>query len=113
MKVDKSKSITATATAEQRRLLKLNTKLDTKASGDESTPTTNKPARRWEPTSATHGTLWSRKRVEAETSMGRSWIYQALQDGKFPKPVRIGSGRVAWVASEVQQWIADRISERG
>ena len=78
-----------------------------------SNTTTNKPTKHWTPPSQTHGALWSRKRVEIETSMGRSWLYGAMAEGRFPRPVRIGSGRVAWVSSEVQQWIADRISERG
>ncbi len=33
-------------------------------------------------------------------------------DGKFPKRVRLGSGRVAYVESEVQDWMASRVAER-
>lgn len=34
-------------------------------------------------------------------------------EGKFPKPIRIGSNRLAWVRAEIEQWIADRAAERG
>jgi prophage regulatory protein len=30
--------------------------------------------------------------------------------GKFPKPVRISERCVAWIASEVESWLADRIA---
>ena len=33
-------------------------------------------------------------------------------DGKFPKRVRIGSGRVGWVDQEVDDWLRARIAER-
>ena len=32
--------------------------------------------------------------------------------GKFPKRVRLGQCRVAWLLSEVEQWITDRLVER-
>ena len=32
--------------------------------------------------------------------------------GQFPKRVRLGACRVAWVAEEVQAWIDERIATR-
>lgn len=32
--------------------------------------------------------------------------------GKFPKRVKLGQCRVAWVAEEVQAWIDERIASR-
>lgn len=32
--------------------------------------------------------------------------------GQFPKRVRLGTGRVAYVESEIQDWIAARIAQR-
>jgi len=32
--------------------------------------------------------------------------------GRFPKRIQLGQNRVAWVLSEVDAWIAKRISER-
>lgn len=36
-----------------------------------------------------------------------------LEDaGKFPKRIRLGNGRVAYVEEEIEQWCRDRIAER-
>jgi prophage regulatory protein len=53
------------------------------------------------------------KVVEA-SSISRAYIYQLSKAGKFPKPVSLvpGGTSVAWVASEVQDWIDARIAER-
>ena len=32
--------------------------------------------------------------------------------GQFPKRVRLGACRVAWLASEVQNWIDERVATR-
>jgi prophage regulatory protein len=34
-------------------------------------------------------------------------------DGQFPKRVRLGACRVAWVSDEVQAWIDERVAARG
>lgn len=46
------------------------------------------------------------------TGLGRSTIYNYIADGSFPKPVSLGARAVAWVESEVQDWILERIEER-
>jgi prophage regulatory protein len=35
------------------------------------------------------------------------------RDGKFPKRVALGANSVAWIESEIDQYIADRIAARG
>jgi prophage regulatory protein len=37
--------------------------------------------------------------------------WRLIKAGKFPKPVKVGS-RNAWLESEIDQWIADRVAER-
>jgi prophage regulatory protein len=32
--------------------------------------------------------------------------------GQFPKRIRIGANRVAWVESEIDSWIEDRVNAR-
>jgi len=48
------------------------------------------------------------------TGLSRSYIYQLAKSGLFPKPVSLvpGGTSVAWVASEVDAWINERIAER-
>lgn len=52
------------------------------------------------------------KEVMDCTGLGRSSIYYHIGDGSFPKPVSLGARSVAWVQSEVEEWILDRIGER-
>jgi len=46
------------------------------------------------------------------TGLGRSTIYKYIANGNFPKPVSLGVKAVAWVESEVQEWIIERIEDR-
>jgi prophage regulatory protein len=46
------------------------------------------------------------------TGMARSTIYKYINEGSFPKPVSLGARSVAWVESEVQEWITSRIKIR-
>ena len=45
------------------------------------------------------------------TGLKRALIYYMVKDGEFPKPIKIGKRAVAWIESEVQEWIRDRIKE--
>ena len=55
--------------------------------------------------------LIRRKEVQTKTGLGASSIYAMMQQGKFPKAVKISERRVAWIESEVDQWIANRIAQ--
>ena len=55
--------------------------------------------------------LIRRKEVERQTSLSRSRIYALMQEGLFPSCVPLGSMSVAWVESEIQEWIAARLAE--
>lgn len=50
--------------------------------------------------------------VIRRTALSRSEIYRRLEAGKFPKPVKIGPLAVAFVASEIDQFIAGQIAQR-
>jgi prophage regulatory protein len=45
------------------------------------------------------------------TSLSRAYIWDAVAKGRFPKPVRISVNRVAWPASTVAAWIAEKIAK--
>lgn len=40
----------------------------------------------------------------------KSSIYERIQKGTFPQPIKIGHAS-AWLESEVQEWVLQRISE--
>ncbi|PKG76243.1 transcriptional regulator [Shewanella sp. GutCb] len=46
------------------------------------------------------------------TGLGRSTIYKCIEEGCFPKSVSLGDRAVAWVESEVQEWILEQIEKR-
>ena len=60
--------------------------------------------------------------VLSRTGYGRTTIYRKMEDGSFPKSVKLGgppkdprifdSRAVAWIEDEVEQWIESRIEER-
>lgn len=52
------------------------------------------------------------KDVITATGLSRSTIYAREKEGIFPKRVPLGNGLTAWVESEVQAWIAERITAR-
>lgn len=54
-----------------------------------------------------------RRAVENRTGLSRSTIYLMMQNGEFPKPVRIGNRAVAWLEGEVDDWINTRLASRG
>jgi prophage regulatory protein len=49
--------------------------------------------------------------VREVTGLGRSCIYQLQAQKEFPQRIKIGARAVGWIESEVQQWVAKRISQ--
>lgn len=49
-----------------------------------------------------------RPAVEAATGLSRSTLYDMMDRGDFPRPVRVGRRAVAWPESAIQKWLADR-----
>ncbi|AST26596.1 AlpA family transcriptional regulator [Ralstonia pseudosolanacearum] len=50
--------------------------------------------------------------VMSACGLSRSSIYGKVSCGEFPQPVRLTPSSVAWVDSEIRQWIAARIAAR-
>jgi prophage regulatory protein len=48
-------------------------------------------------------------KVKALTGLSKSSLYELIRANSFPAPVHLGARTVAWVASEVKQWAAERI----
>lgn len=57
-------------------------------------------------------TLISVNEVCRRTSLSRTQITNYRNQGRFPRAVSIGFKRIAFVAREVDEWIAARIAER-
>ena len=52
------------------------------------------------------------KQVKSLIGLCRSSIYNKINEGTFPRPVRLGPQSVAWLQSEVQFWMSERIADR-
>jgi len=55
--------------------------------------------------------LIRRKEVQTKTGLGASSIYAMMKNGEFPQCLNLSERRVAWIESEVDQWIANRIAQ--
>lgn len=38
--------------------------------------------------------------------------WKGMAEGRFPRPVKIGPNRVAWLRSDLAAWLADRVAAR-
>lgn len=48
--------------------------------------------------------------VEAKTALRKSKIYQMVKDGDFPAPIALTTKSKAWIGSEVNGWVRDKIA---
>ena len=56
--------------------------------------------------------LLGRREVERVTSLSKAELYRRVREGEFPRQVRLGGRRVAWIEREVREWMAARVAER-
>ena len=52
------------------------------------------------------------KEVMHVTGLGRSSIYNYMAEGRFPKTVSLGGRAVAWVESDIELWMAEKVATR-
>lgn len=56
--------------------------------------------------------LLRRREVTRRTGLSRSTLYARMKAGTFPKPVYLTPTMPAWVAAEIEGWIASLVAER-
>ncbi len=49
--------------------------------------------------------------VKKRVGLSRASIYSLAAQGKFPKPIALGPRSSAWVSTEIDAWISDRIAQ--
>lgn len=54
----------------------------------------------------------SMKEVMHKTSLARSTIYKYLADGCFPKSASLGTSKVAWLESDIEEWMEEKLAQR-
>ncbi len=50
------------------------------------------------------------KFITSLTGLTDKWFYKLIQDGQFPKPIKLGRSS-RWLKSEVENWLHARIDE--
>jgi len=50
--------------------------------------------------------------LEVLTQLRKPTIYEKIRTREFPKQIRLGPNKVAWLRAEVLDWIAARAAER-
>ena len=49
--------------------------------------------------------------VQRRTGYGKAWIYRLISQKKFPSSVKIGTRAIAFVESEIDEWVDQRIAK--
>ena len=52
------------------------------------------------------------KEIMEKTALSRFAIYRKMNDEEFPQSVSLGDRAVAWVESEVDEWMKERLQAR-
>jgi prophage regulatory protein len=50
--------------------------------------------------------------VVGMTGLGKSTIYEYMKEGRFPASIKIGLRSVAWVSTDVEGWMNQKLMSR-
>jgi prophage regulatory protein len=57
-------------------------------------------------------TLITKKQLRAMVPYTPQHILRLEKKGRFPKRIQVGANRVAWLLTEIERWVADRVAAR-
>ena len=49
--------------------------------------------------------------MQKRTGYSKAWLYRLMSEQRFPAAIKIGSRTIAFIESEVDEWINQRIAE--
>lgn len=52
------------------------------------------------------------REVVDTTRLSRTTIYTLVQNGEFPRPLRLSSRAAGWLLSEIQDWLIQKAASR-
>lgn len=64
-------------------------------------------------TKATPSRLIRCQEVTHRIGISKATVYNWINAGRFPKPIELGGGRVAWLEEDIDLWIDQRLTEAG
>ena len=53
----------------------------------------------------------SMREVRDRTSLSKTTIHNRINAGTFPRPVRLGGSRVAFIEAQVEEWMKARVPD--
>ena len=49
--------------------------------------------------------------VQKRTGYSKAWLYRLMSEKRLPAAIKIGSRSIAFIESEIDEWINQRIAE--
>ncbi|MGY9520968.1 helix-turn-helix transcriptional regulator [Citrobacter freundii] len=49
--------------------------------------------------------------VQKRTGYSKAWLYRLMSQKRFPTAIKVGSRSIAFIESEIDDWIDHRIAE--
>lgn len=49
--------------------------------------------------------------AQKRTGYSKAWLYRLISEKRFPQPIKIGARAIAFVESEIDEWVNQRIAE--
>ncbi|WP_261640053.1 helix-turn-helix transcriptional regulator [Erwinia mallotivora] len=49
--------------------------------------------------------------VQRRTGYSKAWIYRLMSQERFPRSIKVGARSIAFIESEMDDWINQRIDE--
>ncbi|MEX9921726.1 helix-turn-helix transcriptional regulator [Proteus mirabilis] len=49
--------------------------------------------------------------VQKRTGYSKAWLYRLMSQQRFPAAIKIGTRSIAFIESEIDEWIANKIAE--
>ena len=56
--------------------------------------------------------LFKANEVAEYVNVSKSQIYKLVQQGRLPKPIKLGERGSAWLVSEIDAWLQSRVDLR-
>ena len=54
-----------------------------------------------------------RPEVLDRIGMGRSWLFDEIKAGRFPKSFKLGARARGWTSESIDAWVKERMSNQG
>lgn len=55
--------------------------------------------------------FYRRSTLEEMLGISRSTIYRLMEDGDFPRPIRLGRRAVGWKSEDIDDWLLGQAKE--